>query len=73
LTRHSHRIAQIDRQLAVIERELAIINQHCSASDDEFQQAVQRYQREYCEAFERAVGPAVMRKHAAAALRRMEK
>ena len=41
LTEHNHRIAQIDRQLATIEQEIAVINQHCTASDDEFQQAVQ--------------------------------
>ena len=63
----------IDRQLAVIERDMAVINQHCTASDDEFQQAMQRYRREYCEAFERAMGLAIARKQADAVLRRMEK
>ena len=56
LTRHNHRVAQIDRQLAAIERELVVISTHCSASGDEFQEAVQRYRREYCEVFERALG-----------------
>ena len=69
LTEYDHRIAQIDRQLAVIEREWAIINQHCSASDHEFRQAVQRYQREFC----RVVGLGMARKQAVAALRRKEK
>jgi hypothetical protein len=73
LTEYNHRIEQIDRRLAVIERDMAVINEHCSASDDEFQEAVQRYRREYCEAFERAMGLAVMRKQLDAVLRRMEK
>jgi hypothetical protein len=53
LTEHGRRMAQIDRQLATIERDMAVIDQHCSASDDEFQQAMQRYSREYRE----VVGP----------------
>jgi hypothetical protein len=69
LTEHNHRVAQIDRQLATIKRELAVINEHCSASDDEFQEAVQRYRREYCEACERTLGLAIARKQADAVLR----
>ena len=59
LTEHNHRIAQIDRQLAVIKRDAAVINQHCTASDDEFHQAVQRYRQEYCKAVEQAMGLAM--------------
>jgi hypothetical protein len=73
LTEYNHRLAQIDRQLATIERELAVIDKHCTASDDEFQEAVQRYQREYCEAFERVLGLAMARKQADAALRQKER
>ena len=73
LTEHGRRMVQIDRQLATIERDMAVINQHCTASDDEFQQAMQRYRREYCEAFGRAMGLAMVRKQADATLRRKEK
>lgn len=73
LTEHNRRMSQIDRQLAAIERDMAVIDQHCSASDDEFQQAMQRYGKEYCEVFERAFGLAVACKQANAALRRKEK
>jgi hypothetical protein len=73
LTEHNRRLAQIDRQLAAIERDMAVINEHCTASDDEFEEAVQRYRREYCEAFERVLGLAIARKQADAALRRKEK
>ena len=73
LTKHNHRVAQINRQLAVIKRELAVIDKHCSASDDEFQEAVQRYKEGYCKAFEQSMGLAIARKQADAALRRMEK
>ena len=66
-------MVQIDRQLATIERELTVINKQCSASDDEFQKAMQRYSRKYCETFEKAIGLAVAHKQAKAALRRMEK
>ena len=60
LTEHSRRLAQLDHQLAAIERDMAVIDKHLlPASDDEFQQAVQRYKREFCEAFERAVGLAI--------------
>ena len=73
LTQYDRRVAQIDRQLTAIKRELAVIDKHCRASDDEFEEAVQRHKREYCEAFERAMGLAIARKQADAALRRMEK
>jgi hypothetical protein len=73
LTEYNHRIVQIDRQLAAIERDVAAINEHCTASDDEFQEAAQRYRREYCEAFERAMGLAMARRDADAVLRRMGK
>lgn len=70
LTEHNHRIAQINRQLATIERDMAAINKHCSASDNEFQEAVQRYREECRKAFEWAFGLAMARKQADAALRR---
>jgi hypothetical protein len=70
LTQHNHRMVQIDRQLAAIERDMAVIIEHCTADDDEFQEAVQRYRREYCEAFEHALVLAMARKQADAALRR---
>jgi hypothetical protein len=73
LTRYNHRIDQIDRQLASIKRDMAAINKHCTSSDDELLEAMQRYRQEYCAAFERAMGLAMARKQADAVLRRMEK
>jgi hypothetical protein len=73
LTQYDRRVAQIDRELAAIKQELAVINMHCSASDDELQEAIQRHKAEYCEIFERACGLAIARKQADAALRRKEK
>jgi len=54
ITKHNRRIAQIDRELAAIERDGAVINKHCTASDDEFEEAMQRYKKEYCELFQKA-------------------
>ena len=56
LTEHNHHIAQIDRRLVAIERDMAVIDKHCTASDNEFQEAVQRYREEYRKAFELALG-----------------
>jgi hypothetical protein len=71
LTQYNHRVVQIGRQLAAIERDMAGIDKHCTADDDEIQEAMQRYRQEYCEAFERVMGFAMARKQADAALRRM--
>jgi hypothetical protein len=71
-TEHDRRLAQIDRQLTAIERDTANIAKHCSASDGEFQAAMQRYRREYYAAVERAAGLAFAHKQAMAALRRKE-
>jgi hypothetical protein len=71
LTEHNRRIARIDRQLATIERDMAAISEHCTASEDEFQEAVQRYKEEYCRAFERSLGLAMASKQADAAVRRL--
>ena len=74
MTKHNRRLAQIDHQLAAIERERAVIDKHLlPASDDEFQQAMQRYRQEYCEVVEKAMGLAIAHKQAAAVLRRKEK
>jgi hypothetical protein len=70
LTEHNRRLAQIDRQLTAIERDMAVINAHCTASDNEFQEAVQRYKKEYCELFEKALVLAIACKQANTALRR---
>jgi hypothetical protein len=70
LTKHSRRIAQINRQLAAIEREMAVISEHCTASDDALQEAVQRYKEDCCRAFEQVMGLGLARKQADAALRR---
>jgi hypothetical protein len=71
LTQHNLHIARIDRQLTVIERDMTIISEHCTANDDEFQDAMQRYKKEYCEAFERALGLAIACKQADAALQKL--
>jgi hypothetical protein len=73
LTEHKHRIAQIDRRLVAIERDMAVIDKHCTAGDNDFQEAVRCYRQEYCRAFELALGLASARKQADAALRRKEK
>lgn len=73
LTQYDHRIVQIDRQLAGIERDITVINKHCTSSDDELLEAMQRYRQEYRKAFERAMGLAMARKQADTVLRRMEK
>jgi hypothetical protein len=70
LTEHNRHMVQIDRQLAAIERDMAAINKHCTASDDEFEEAVQRYKKEYCKLFDRALALAIASKQANAALRR---
>jgi hypothetical protein len=70
LTKYGHRIVQINRQLDVVERDMAALIEHCRPSDDEFQEAVQRYSREYREAFERTLVTAIAHKQAEAALRR---
>jgi hypothetical protein len=70
LIEHNRRMLQIERQLAVIERDMAAINKHCTASDDEFEEAVQCYRKEYCELFERAAGLTFASKQVHAALRR---
>jgi hypothetical protein len=71
LTKHNRRIAHINRQLATIERDIAVINEHCTASEDEFQEAVQRYKEECRRAFERAFGLAMASKQADAAVRKL--
>jgi hypothetical protein len=70
LTKYDRRIAQIDRQLVSVEKDMAVLIRHCRASDDEFQEAVRRHKREYCEAFELVLGTAIAHKQAKAALRR---
>jgi hypothetical protein len=70
ITKYNRRLAQIDRELAIIEREGAVIMEHCTASDDRFQEAMQHYREEYCALFERAVGATLYTKAAHAALRR---
>jgi hypothetical protein len=70
LTKHNHRIAQIDRRLDAIEQEMAVIREHCTASDDAFQKACRHYQEDYCRAFERVIGLSLESKRAAALLRR---
>jgi hypothetical protein len=72
LTKHDRHIARVDRQLAAIEREMAVISEHCTASDDAFQEARRRYCEDYCRAVERVVGVGIERKLALAALRRLD-
>ena len=50
MTRHNSRIAWIDRQLAAIEQEMEVISEHCTASDDALQKAVQRYRKDCLQA-----------------------
>jgi len=68
LTEHNRHIAQ----LAAIERDMAVLIKHCTASDDEFEEAVQRYRKEYCGLFERVLALAIAGKQAKAALRRKD-
>ena len=56
LTKHNHRVAQIDHQLAVIKRELAVINAHCTATPEQTQAALQIYQKELRDASLEALG-----------------
>lgn len=71
LTQHNRHIAQIDRQLATMERDMAAISTHCTASDDEFQDAMQRYKEECGRALTKAFGLAMASKQADAAVRRL--
>jgi hypothetical protein len=71
LTKHNHRIAQIDRRLDAIEQEMAVIREHCTASEDALLEACRRYKEDYCRAVERVIGLGIERKQAAAALRRL--
>jgi hypothetical protein len=56
LTKHNHRIVQIDRQLAVIERDMAAVNKHCTASDDELQDAIQAHMQKFTDTFHEVAG-----------------
>jgi hypothetical protein len=70
LTKHNQHTAQIDRRLDDIEQEMAVIHEHCTASDDAFQEAVRRFYEDYGQALEKVVGLGFMSAQAKRALRR---
>jgi hypothetical protein len=50
---------------------MAAISEHCTANEDEFQEAVQRYKEECGRALEKAFGLAMASEQANAAVRRL--